>query len=281
MAQRRMFAKSVVQSDLFLEMPLTTQAVYFHLGMDADDDGFLINVKSVCRLINASEDDIKLLIAKGFLIKFRKGIVVIRDWKQNNYIQNDRYHETVCFAEKQQLICGKNGQYELMDTKCIQNVSNLYPQDRLELGNNYIKNSNSINTERLNNPKIFPKGNYNKNVVAVFEEFGINKSKWEELSTYTEQRILAVAAVVNSKKNIQNPSGLFIRMLENNWTLPVSNEEMNAKKKEELNQYKEKASKFCLSCNKCEDEDIFCSHDGMRIDRDTLKNVKCEYCEVV
>lgn len=281
MAQRRMFAKSVVQSDLFLEMPLTTQAVYFHLGMDADDDGFLINAKSVCRLINASEDDIKLLIAKGFLIKFRKGIVVIRDWKQNNYIQNDRYHETVCFAEKQQLVCGKNGQYELMDTKCIQNVSNLYPQDRLELGNNYIKNSNR-NKDRFNNSIIFPKGNYNKNVVAVFEKFGIDKSKWEELSTYTEQRILDVAAVVNSKKNVQNPSGLFISMLENNWALPVSNEEMNAKKKEELQRYKKRASDFCLSCNKQnENEDLICSHDGMRLDRDTLKNVKCEYCEVV
>ena len=99
MAQRRMFAKTIVQCDRFLEMPLSSQAVYFQLGMDADDDGFLANAKSVCRKINANEDDLNLLRAKGFIHRFRNGIVVILDWKQNNYLQKDRYHETVCLEE--------------------------------------------------------------------------------------------------------------------------------------------------------------------------------------
>lgn len=118
-----MFSKKITDTDLFLDMPLSAQCLYFHLNMEADDDGFLGNAKTVRRKIGASEDDLKLLVAKQFIIPFESGVVVIKDWKIHNYIQKDRYNKTMFFEEKSQLEVNKNNSYELMDTKCIQDVS--------------------------------------------------------------------------------------------------------------------------------------------------------------
>ena len=94
MAERRMFAKSVIDSDLFLDMPLTTQTLYFHLAMRADDDGFINNPKRIQRMIGASDDDMRILIAKRFILIFESGVIVIRHWKLHNYIRKDMYHPT-------------------------------------------------------------------------------------------------------------------------------------------------------------------------------------------
>lgn len=123
MAERRMFAKVIVDSDLFLDMPLSTQALYFHLGMRADDAGFVNSPKKIQRMVGASGDDLKLLEAKGFIIPFESGVVVITHWRNNNYIQKDRYKETIYLAEKSLLEVTDNGSYNKMDTECIQNVS--------------------------------------------------------------------------------------------------------------------------------------------------------------
>lgn len=96
MAERRMFAKSIIDSDLFLDMPATTQLLYFHLGMRADDDGFIANPKSIMRAVACSNDDMFLLIEKGFVIKFDSGVIVIRHWKINNSIRGDRKIPTKC-----------------------------------------------------------------------------------------------------------------------------------------------------------------------------------------
>ena len=108
MAERRMFAKTIIDSDAFLDMPLSTQALYFHLSMRADDDGFINNSKKIQRVIGASDDDLKLLIAKKFIIPFESGIVVIKHWKIHNYIQKDRYKETVYKDEKAQISTPQN-----------------------------------------------------------------------------------------------------------------------------------------------------------------------------
>ena len=100
MAERRMFAKTIIDSDAFLDMPLSTQALYFHLSMRADDDGFINNPKKIQRMIGACDDDLKVLIVKRFIIPFESGIVVIKHWKIHNYIRNDRYKETVYQEEK-------------------------------------------------------------------------------------------------------------------------------------------------------------------------------------
>lgn len=100
MAERRMFAKTIIDSDAFLDMPLSAQALYFHLSMRADDDGFINNPKKIQRMVGASEDDCKLLLLKRFLITFESGVVVIKHWKIHNYIRSDRYKPTVYQTEK-------------------------------------------------------------------------------------------------------------------------------------------------------------------------------------
>ena len=93
MANKRMFNVSVLDSDAFLDMPLSAQALYFHLNLRADDDGFIGNPKRIQRLVGASEDDLKLLIAKGFLIVFENGVVVVKHWRMHNTIRKDRYSQ--------------------------------------------------------------------------------------------------------------------------------------------------------------------------------------------
>lgn len=122
-----MFAKTIIDSDLFLDMPLSAQALYFHLAMRADDEGFVNNPKRIVRMVNADEDSLKLLIAKQFIIPFESGIVVIRHWRIHNYIQSDRKKETAYTSEKALLTQEKSGAYKL-DTECLQDVSKLDTQ---------------------------------------------------------------------------------------------------------------------------------------------------------
>ena len=111
MAERRMFAKTIIDSDAFLDMPLSTQALYFHLSMRADDDGFINNAKKIQRMIGASDDDLKVLLMKRFLLPFESGVVVIKHWKIHNYIRNDRYKPTIYTDERAALDVKANGAY--------------------------------------------------------------------------------------------------------------------------------------------------------------------------
>lgn len=128
MAERRMMSKSIIKSDTFLDMPATTQNLYFHMLLDADDDGFINAPKSIMRMIGAKDDDMKILAAKQFVIPFESGVVVIKDWKIHNYIQNDRYKPST-LPERDLLNIQKDKTYTLkrdvstMDTECIQTVS--------------------------------------------------------------------------------------------------------------------------------------------------------------
>ena len=135
MAERRMFARTIIDSDAFLDMPLSTQSLYFHLSMRADDDGFINNPKKIQRMIGASDDDLKLLIAKNFIIPFENGIVVIKHWKIHNYIRIDRYKETVYQEQKELLIEKDNKAYSLLTPNGIpidnQTVYQCETQDRL------------------------------------------------------------------------------------------------------------------------------------------------------
>ena len=117
MAQRRMFSQRIVGEEKFLEMPQSAQNLYFHLGIYADDDGF-INPQKIVRMIGANPDDLKILVAKQFVIPFEAGVVVITNWKENNYIQKDRYTPTIY-------------QNELKKLECIQDVYKLDTQVRI------------------------------------------------------------------------------------------------------------------------------------------------------
>lgn len=121
MANKRMFSMDIVDSDLFLDMPLSSQCLYFHLSMRADDDGFVNSPKKIIKIIGANEDDLKILITKGFVIAFQRGIIVITHWKINNYIRKDRYKETFYIEEKEQLFLTQNGSYEINEGPSLVN----------------------------------------------------------------------------------------------------------------------------------------------------------------
>jgi hypothetical protein len=122
MAQRRMFSLSVVDTDAFLEMPISSRLLYYELGMRADDDGFVDSCRKILTFTGLSTDDLKVLIAKNFIIPFESGVIVIKHWRLNNYLQNDRSKPTIHQQELQELTLDNNNVYT-MDTKCIQNVS--------------------------------------------------------------------------------------------------------------------------------------------------------------
>lgn len=111
MAERRMFAKTIIDSDAFLDMPMSARLLYYDLGMRADDDGFINSPKKIMRMIGASNDDVNILIARKFVIPFDSGVVVIKHWRINNYLRNDRYTETKYLEEKSTLDVDKNGSY--------------------------------------------------------------------------------------------------------------------------------------------------------------------------
>ena len=113
MAQKRMFDKTITNSDTFLELPDSSQVLYFHLSMNADDDGFVNNWKSILKMTGTKEDDLKLLISKSFVIPFESGVIVIKHWRINNYLRNDRYTETKFKEEKSNLVLDDNMVYQL------------------------------------------------------------------------------------------------------------------------------------------------------------------------
>lgn len=182
MAERRMFAKTIVESDAFLDMPLSAQSLYIHLGMNADDWGFVNNPRSIRRMCGASEDDLRLLVAKKFILTFDSGAAVIKSWWVNNYVQSDRRHPTRYQEELETLFLDENKSYTTkdtgvlpadmfnrvskvepvciqpvskMDTKCIQSVSKMDTEVRLGKVRLGESTSNSSRVDTQPNPKGF------------------------------------------------------------------------------------------------------------------------------
>lgn len=167
MANRRMFNKNLIDSDMFLDLPLSAQALYFHLAMRADDDGFIDNANRIQRMIGSNKDDLNILIAKSFILVFSEtGVIVVKHWRIHNYIQKDRYHETNYKQEKKMLETNENGAYEFrknnslqdgynLDTECIPSIGK--SKDSIDKSNNNIlpeqsgqqkqENDNEISTQ--------------------------------------------------------------------------------------------------------------------------------------
>ena len=141
MAERRMFAKSIVLSDAFLDMPMSARCLYFTLGMLADDDGFVGSPKAIMRQCGASNDDMNILLSKRYVLGFESGVIVIKHWRMNNYLQNDRHKSTTYIEELEMLSIDEKGAYTDSKKPCIQNVSKLYTQDSIgkdSIGKNNI-----------------------------------------------------------------------------------------------------------------------------------------------
>lgn len=185
MADRRMFSKTIIDSDTFLDMPLSAQALYFHLSMRADDDGFINNPKKIQRMIGASDDDCRLLIMKQLIIAFDSGVIVIKHWRLHNYIQKDRYKPTLYQNEKSTLELDESKVY----TKCIQDVSNMDTQVRL----GKVRLGKVKESEDKPHSQKKPYGEF-KNVFLtddeyklLIEQFGTPEQLIKRLDEYKEQ----------------------------------------------------------------------------------------------
>lgn len=135
MAERRMFAKTIVDSDAFMDMPVTARLLYYDLAMRADDDGFINSPKKIMRMVGASQDDLGILIMRKFIIPFDSGVVVIKHWRIHNYIRGDTYHETNYKEEKASLELDENKAYRAIrgasSTPRLRTVDDPSTQDRL------------------------------------------------------------------------------------------------------------------------------------------------------
>lgn len=201
MAEKRMFSKQIIDSDTFLEMPLSTQALYFHLSMRADDDGFLNNAKKVMKIIGANQNDYDLLVAKSFVIQFPDGICVIKHWRINNYLRKDRYTETIYQEEKAHLTVQPNGRYSLrnsteslvdlpfgipvVDQSDTQNSIDKNREEKNSIDKynsvsvdtddySYTKNSNVSNLDHVLNNNVHPDSDYvleNKDLYQCLKEW--------------------------------------------------------------------------------------------------------------
>ena len=180
MAERRMFAKTIVLSDAFLDMPLSARCLYFTLGMLADDDGFVNSPKSIMRQAGASTDDLNLLMVKRFILAFESGVIVIKHWRIHNYIQKDRYKESKYMEEKATLMIDQNGAY----TECIQDVSTLDTQVRLGKDRARIEVGEVIEEAEPPKPTRHKYGLY-ENVLLTDEDY--QKLKEEFPHDYTER----------------------------------------------------------------------------------------------
>ncbi len=169
MAERRMFAKTIIDSDSFLDMPLTAQALYFHLAMRADDDGFVNSPKKIQRMIQSGPEDMRCLEDNNFILPFENGVVVIRHWRIHNQLRSDRYKETVYTHEKKQLILENNGVYSLNKDFCIPNGNQTETQYSIDKDS--IDKDNTGDTHILEiTPEIEPSQTSFDDCVCEYEE---------------------------------------------------------------------------------------------------------------
>ncbi len=195
MAQRRMFSKKIVSSDAFLDMPITTQALYFHLGMESDDDGF-VSPKRIMKMIGSSDDDLKVLVGKRFVLPFENGVVVIKHWLINNQIRKDFYEPTLYQEQKKLIITKENKAY----SESEQNVNKMLTQ--YSIGKDRLGKDRLENTPSEIAKDFFLKGKFYKEYFNLFlsesspsqtgnleKEFNKFILYWTELnSTGTKQR---------------------------------------------------------------------------------------------
>lgn len=213
MAERRMFAKSIVLSDAFLDMPMSARCLYFTLAMLADDDGFINSPKSIMRQCGSTSDDMNILIAKRFVLTFDSGVVVIKHWRIHNLIQKDRYRETKYLEEKSTLMLDENKAYTEANNdvypECIQDVSRPEPQVRLgkdSLGKSsvgeVIEDVPDINVGHKPPKAVRHKYGYYKNVLLSDEDYAKLQSEFPHDYTDRIERLSAyMASTGKSYKN--------------------------------------------------------------------------------
>ena len=229
MAKRRMFSLDIIDTDLFMEMPQSSRLLYYELCMRADDDGFVSSPKKIMKMVGCNEDDFRVLTTKQFIIPFDTGIVVIKHWKIHNYIQKDRYKETIYLDEKNELYQEKNGTY----TKCIQD--GYTGKDRLELGKISIGKVSQGNNDHDDDLFDFIQNNFGRMLrPAEIEEI----TKWDD-NEVTRHAIKQ--AVLNGAYSTNYINTILDSYKAKNITTVVEAQKADKKfreRKEEENKYK-------------------------------------------
>lgn len=177
MAEKRMFTQKIIDSDAFLDMPLSTQCLYFHLNMRADDDGFINNPKKIQRMVGSNDDDLKILIAKRFLLIFESGVIVIKHWKMHNTLQKDRYKPTQYIEELNELELNVNKSYT--EKKCVSFQSQKIEEletEKLEV----IEEKTNAEEEQFNLFwSLYPKKDGKKKAFTTFKSIKFKVNQFE------------------------------------------------------------------------------------------------------
>lgn len=234
MANRRMFSLDVIDTDVFLEMPLTTQALYFQLGMRADDDGFVSSPKRVLKMLDCKPDDLRILISRGYVIAFETGVIVITDWKTNNLIKTDRYKKTRYQEEFKQLEL-HNGSYNKKATvlpgesyqeiECIQNGTQMEPswnpsgtqmEPQVRLGKDSIYNNTFTDVKVTGNPE--PENQKTENIFTKIQELynSICKS-YPRLTKISDKRKKAINARLKTGYTLEDFRKVFEKAEESDF----------------------------------------------------------------
>lgn len=225
MAQKRMFDKSITKCDNFMEMPDSSQNLYFHLSMEADDDGFVDNWKSIMRMTGKKEDDLKLLIAKQFIIPFDSGVIVIKHWRINNFLRKDRHKDTKYLNELNSLRIEDNEEYSLKTGDEELWLTNGQPS----IEENSIE-ENSIDKSSIDNIYDYIEKNFGRTLSPI---------EYEEVGTWDDNELTRYAikqAVLNSKYNIR-----YIAVVLNNYKKSSITTVVQAQQEEE--RFKQQTSK--------------------------------------
>lgn len=196
MAQKRMFDKTITNSDDFIEMPDSSQNLYFHLSMNADDDGFVNNWKSIMRMTGHKEDDLKVLVLKNYIIPFDSGVIVIKHWRINNYLRSDRYVETKFKVEKDQLSIDENMVYQL-DTNGVRSI------DKNRIDKNSIEENN--NADIVEKLSTYLEQNFSRTISPLEYE---RLKTWLEMFNEEMVRHAIDLAILNNKKTFSYIGGI-------------------------------------------------------------------------
>lgn len=224
MARRRMFNLDIIDTDSFIEMPQSSRLLYYELCMRADDDGFVSSPKKIQRVVGCSDDDFKVLITKRFIIPFETGIVVIRHWKIHNYIQKDRYKETLYSDEKSLLTQEENGTYKLMDTSCIQNGDTgkvSIELDKYNKRENIYKRENELPDTPLEHSKKEekkePYGKYGRVKLKISEYLRLREEFGEEFIQKQIELLDEYLEINNNKNKYTNFNLVLRKSIRENW----------------------------------------------------------------
>lgn len=208
MANKAIFSKTIIDTDAFLEMPATTQNLYFHLNMHADDDGFIGNPKRIARMIGASDDDFKILIAKKFIIVFESGAIVIKHWRIHNTLSKMRYKETSYLDEKSQLLIKENNAYSLDEGKPLDD-SRLVEMGKRQVRRTVDEQETNLSKEKLSKEKL-SKDKTSKDKLSEDKPSKKKSAKADlngMIDSFTENEELreALKAFLDMRKSIKKP----------------------------------------------------------------------------